>query len=121
MTSETTVPPTLDNVLYEVKDAIARITLNRPKVLNALNTPTWIDLRTAFELARNDKTVRGVILTGAGERAFIAGADIAELATISAVEAQKASELGQAVLDAVENLGKPVVAALNGFALGGGC
>ena len=71
---------TLGNVLYEKKDAIAYVTVNRPKVLNALNTPTWKDLRTAFEDARDDATVRGVILTGAGNKAFIAGADISELA-----------------------------------------
>ncbi|MEJ0024789.1 MAG: enoyl-CoA hydratase-related protein [Rhizomicrobium sp.] len=121
MASDTTIPPTLENVLYEVKGAIAHITLNRPKVLNALNTPTWIDLRTAFAAAWDDKAVRGVILTGAGDRAFIAGADIAELAKVSPIEAQQASRLGQGVLDSIENLGKPVIAAINGFALGGGC
>jgi enoyl-CoA hydratase/carnithine racemase len=112
---------TLENVLYEKKGAIAYVTLNRPKVLNALNTPTWTDLRTAFEAARDDPAVRGVILTGAGEKAFIAGADISELAQTTAVEAEKSSSNGQAVLNLVENLGKPVVAAINGFALGGGC
>jgi enoyl-CoA hydratase/carnithine racemase len=111
----------LENVLYERKGDIAHITLNRPKVLNALNTPTWSDLRTAFEQARNDETVRGAILTGAGDKAFIAGADIAELAHLTAVEAQRSSRFGQEVLDFIENLGKPVVAAINGFALGGGC
>jgi enoyl-CoA hydratase/carnithine racemase len=111
---------TLANVLYEKKDAIAYVTVNRPKVLNPLNTPTWQDLRTAFEDAQNDPTVRGVILTGAG-KAFIAGADISELARASAVDAEQASRFGQGVLDLIENLGKPVVAAVNGFALGGGC
>jgi enoyl-CoA hydratase len=90
-------------------------------VLNALNTPTWTDLRTAFEDARNDVTVRGVILTGAGDKAFIAGADISELAHASAVDAERSSRFGQGVLDLIENLGKPVVAAISGFALGGGC
>jgi len=71
---------TLANVLYEKKNAIAYVTVNRPKLLNALNTPTWEDLRIAFEDARNDPTVRGVVLTGAGDKAFIAGADIGELA-----------------------------------------
>jgi enoyl-CoA hydratase/carnithine racemase len=113
--------PTLANVLYEKKDAIAYVTVNRPKVLNALNTPTWKDLRTAFEDARDDATVRGVILTGAGNKAFIAGADISELAHAAAVDAQRSSRFGQEVLDLIENLGKPVVAAINGFALGGGC
>jgi enoyl-CoA hydratase len=111
----------LANVLYEKKGNIAFVTVNRPKVLNALNTPTWSDLRTAFEDARDDDAIRGVILTGAGDKAFIAGADISELAELSAFEAERSSRFGQDVLDLVENLGKPVVAAVNGFALGGGC
>jgi enoyl-CoA hydratase/carnithine racemase len=111
----------LANVLYETKGAIAYVTVNRPKVLNALNTPTWVDLRRAFERARDDAGVRGVILSGAGDKAFIAGADIHELAHVSAVEAEQASRFGQEVLDLIENLGKPVIAAVNGFALGGGC
>jgi enoyl-CoA hydratase/carnithine racemase len=112
---------TLANVLYEKKDAIAYVTVNRPKVLNALNTPTRKDLRTAFEDARDDTAIRGVILTGAGNKAFIAGADIGELAHVAAFEAEQSSRFGQEVLDLIENLGKPVVAAVNGFALGGGC
>ena len=111
----------LENVLYEKKDGIAYVTLNRPKVLNALNKATWQDLRTAFEDARDDANIRGIILTGAGDKAFIAGADITELATVSAVQAEESSTLGQDVLNLVENLGKPVIAAINGFALGGGC
>jgi enoyl-CoA hydratase/carnithine racemase len=114
-------PVTLENLLYEKKGAIAYVTLNRPKVLNALNTPTWKDLRTAFEDARDDSAVRGVIITGAGDKAFIAGADISELAHVTAVEAEKSSTYGQEVLNLIENLGKPVIAAINGFALGGGC
>jgi enoyl-CoA hydratase len=78
-------------------------------------------LQTAFEAARDDHEVRGVILTGAGEKAFIAGADITELAHLTAVEGEESSSFGQAVLNLVENLGKPVIAAINGFALGGGC
>ena len=113
--------PALANVLYEKKDVIAYVTVNRPKVLNALNTPTWKDLRTAFETARDDATVRGVILTGAGSKAFIAGADISELAHLAAYEAEQSSRFGQEVLDLIESLGKPVIAAVNGFALGGGC
>jgi enoyl-CoA hydratase len=113
--------PRLENLLYEKKGPIAYVTLNRPKVLNALNQATWDDLRTAFEDARDDAAVRGVILTGAGDKAFIAGADISELAHVTAVEAQESSSFGQAVLDLIENLGKPVIAAVNGFALGGGC
>src|SRR6202049_3203505 len=112
---------TLANVLYEKEDAIAYVTVNRPKVLNALNTPTWKDLRTAFEDARDDATVRGVILTGAGNKAFIAGADIGELAQATGFDAEQSSRFGQEVLDLIENLGKPVIAAVNGFALGGGC
>jgi enoyl-CoA hydratase/carnithine racemase len=112
---------TLANVLYEKKNGIAYVTLNRPKVLNALNTPTWRDLRTAFEDARDNDTVRGVILTGAGDKAFIAGADISELAQAGAFQAEESSRFGQGVLELIENLGKPVVAAINGFALGGGC
>src|SRR5262247_3414764 len=99
---------TLKNVLYEKKGAIAYVTLNRPKVLNALNQATWENLRTAFEAARDDAGVRGVILTGAGDKAFIAGADISELAHVTAVEAEQSSSYGQEVLSLVENLGKPV-------------
>jgi enoyl-CoA hydratase len=110
-----------ENVLYEKKGPIAYVTLNRPKVLNALNQATWRDLQAAFEAAREDNDVRGIILTGTGDKAFIAGADIAELSQVSAVEAEKSSSYGQAVLNLVENLGKPVIAAINGFALGGGC
>ena len=111
----------LANVLYEKKDAIAYVTVNRPKVLNALNTPTWADIRTAIEDARDDVAVHGVILTGAGNKAFIAGADISELGKATALDAERASRFGQQVLDLIENLGKPVIAAVNGFALGGGC
>jgi enoyl-CoA hydratase/carnithine racemase len=111
----------LENVLYETKGAIAYVTLNRPKVLNALNRRTWEELKTAFEDARDDAGVRGVILTGAGDKAFIAGADINELAQVTAVAAENSSSFGQEVLNLVENLGKPVIAAVNGFALGGGC
>ena len=111
----------LKNVLYEKRQGIAYVTVNRPKVLNALNTPTWTDLRTVFADAKTDASVLGVILTGAGEKAFIAGADISELAHVDAYEAEESSRFGQSTLDLIENLGKPVVAAINGFALGGGC
>ena len=120
-TASPTPALSLANVLYEKKGEIAYVTVNRPKVLNALNTPTWKDLRTAFEDARDDLAVRGVILTGAGDKAFIAGADINELANVTPAEAEQTSRFGQAVLDLIENLGKPVIAAVNGFALGGGC
>jgi enoyl-CoA hydratase/carnithine racemase len=111
----------LVNVLYEKRDGIAYVTLNRPKVLNALDSATWADLRSAFEDAKADGSVRGVILTGAGDKAFIAGADISELAHVDAYEAEESSRFGQEVLNLIENLGKPVIAAVNGFALGGGC
>ena len=113
--------PILENLLYEKKGAIAYVTLNRPKVLNALNRQTWNELRTVFEDVRDDPEIRGGILTGAGDKAFIAGADIGELAHVTAVEAEQSSSYGQAVLDLIENLGKPVIAAVNGYALGGGC
>jgi enoyl-CoA hydratase/carnithine racemase len=112
---------TFENIIYEKKGAIAQITLNRPKVLNALNQATFTELGIAFECAGADAAVMGVILTGAGDKAFIAGADISELAHVTAVEAREFTRHGQAVLDLVENLGKPVIAAVNGFALGGGC
>src|SRR5438034_234151 len=117
----TTTELNLETILYAKKGAIAHVTLNRPRVLNALNKRTWEDLKAAFEDAQDEAAVRGVILTGAGDKAFIAGADINELAQISAVEAEKSSTFGQGVLTLVENLGKPVIAAVNGFALGGGC
>jgi enoyl-CoA hydratase len=113
--------PDQRNVLYERKGVIAYVTVNRPKVLNALDEKTWSDLHSAFQDARDDENVRGVILTGTGDRAFIAGADISELAQLSAVEAEASSRRSQEVLDFIEDLGKPVVAAINGFALGGGC
>ncbi len=83
----------LASVFYEKKGCIAYVTVNRPKVLNALNTPTWSDLRKAFEDARDDPAVRGVILTGAGDKAFIAGADISELAQVTAFQAEHSSRL----------------------------
>jgi enoyl-CoA hydratase/carnithine racemase len=111
----------LENVVYDKKGPIAYVTLNRPKVLNALNKVTIHELRAAFEDSRDDSTVSGVILTGAGEKAFAAGADIAEIANNTAVEAEEATRRGQSLTDLIENLGKPVIAAVNGFALGGGC
>src|SRR5882724_840590 len=108
-------------VLYEVKGPTAYITMNRPKVMNALNQRTFAALRAALEMAQKDPAVRGVILTGSGDKAFIAGEDIGELSGVSAVEAADFTKSGQAVLDFLENLGKPVIAAVNGFALGGGC
>jgi enoyl-CoA hydratase/carnithine racemase len=111
----------LENVVYEKKGPIGYVTLNRPKVMNALNKATINELQGVFEDARDDSALRGAILTGSGERAFAAGADIAEIANNTAVEAEEATRRGQALTDLIENLGKPVVAAVNGFALGGGC
>src|ERR1700752_2399048 len=111
----------LANVQYEKKASIAYVTVNRPKVLNALNTPTWADLKAAFEDAKADASVRGVILTGACDKVFTAWSDISELAHIDAYGGEESSRFGQGVLDLIENLGKPVIAAINGFALGGGC
>jgi len=119
--SSTATAATLETVLYEKRGAIACVTINRPKVLNALNANTVRELRTAFENARDDASVRGVILTGAGGKAFVAGADITEVARVTAVEASEMTNLGQTLSNLIENLGKPVIAAVNGFALGGGC
>ena len=110
-----------ENLLYDTKDHIAYITVNRPKVLNALNAATMEDLRRAFTMAKDDPEVRVVILTGAGEKAFVAGADIGELQQQNPVQAKEYTHRGQSVLDLMENLGKPVIGCVNGFALGGGC
>ena len=121
MSSSAIAGLSLETVLYEKKGGIAYITLNRPKVLNALNKAAIADLRAAFEDARDDSEVHGVILTGAGDKAFIAGADINEVATDTPVQAEAKTRHGQDVMTLIENLGKPVIAAVNGFALGGGC
>ncbi len=112
---------TFENILLEKKNAIAYVTVNRPKVLNALNMATMEELRTAFTDIKNDAAIRVAILTGFGEKAFIAGADISELAKHDAVSGKEYTHRGQSVLDLIENLGKPVIACINGFALGGGC
>ena len=119
--SPATAAPTLKNVLYEKKGPIAYVTLNRPKVLNALNQATIDELNAAFHDARDDAAVRGVILTGAGDKAFAAGADISEMANDTPAEAEDKTRHGQRLTRVIENLGKPVIAAVNGFALGGGC
>jgi enoyl-CoA hydratase len=112
---------TYENILLEKKNAIAYVTVNRPKVLNALNMATMEELRAAFTDIKSDSAIRVAILTGAGEKAFVAGADISELAKQDAVSGKEYAHRGQAVLDLIENLGKPVIACINGFALGGGC
>jgi enoyl-CoA hydratase/carnithine racemase len=110
-----------ENITYEVRDAIAYITFNRPKVLNALNRQTMQELLIALGQAKLDDAVRVLVLTGAGEKAFIAGADINELAQQSPVDGKEMSIFGQGVLRILETMGKPSIAAINGFALGGGC
>ncbi len=109
------------NIRFEKKNQIAYITIDRPKVLNALNMATMQELKQAFAAIKDDDEVRVVILTGAGEKAFVAGADIGELSQHSPVSAKEYTHKGQATVDAIENLGKPVIACVNGFALGGGC
>ena len=110
-----------ENILLEKKDAIAYVTVNRPKVLNALNGATIEELRAAFHELKQDALIRVVILTGAGEKAFVAGADIGELAERDPVSGKEFAHRGQNVFNLIENLGKPVIACINGFALGGGC
>ncbi|MGE0394050.1 MAG: enoyl-CoA hydratase/isomerase family protein [Vicinamibacterales bacterium] len=110
-----------DNLLLERDGAIAVVTVNRPKVLNALNAATIAELSRAFAELKADETVRVVILTGAGEKSFVAGADINELAANSGASAQATAHAGEAAFLQIEQLGKPVIAAVNGFALGGGC
>jgi enoyl-CoA hydratase/carnithine racemase len=110
-----------ENLLYEVKDRIARITVNRPNVLNALNRTTIEELGASLDAAHQDASVRVVILTGTGEKAFVAGADINELAKRTPIDAPDFARFGQTVLHKLETLGKPSIAAINGFALGGGC
>ena len=110
-----------ENIRLETRDRIAYVTIDRPKVLNALNMATMSELCSAFTQLKEDRDVRVVILTGAGEKSFVAGADIGELQKNNPVEAKEYTHRGQDVLDLIENLGKPVIACINGFALGGGC
>ena len=110
-----------ENLLYEKKDGIAFITFNRPKVLNALNRKTIEELQSILLDARDDSSVRVLIITGAGEKAFVAGADINELAQQTPVNGKEFSLFGQSVFHLLETMGKPSICAINGFALGGGC
>jgi len=110
-----------ENLLYEKRDRIGFITFNRPKVLNALNRKTMEELRDILSAAREDNDVRALILTGAGEKSFVAGADIGELAVQTPVGGKETAAFGQGVLQLLETIGKPSIAAINGFALGGGC
>jgi len=110
-----------DNLLLEREGAVAIVTINRPKVLNALNTRTLDEFRRVVLDLKDDDGIRVVIVTGAGEKAFAAGADINELAVQTPTGGRELALAGQHVLDAIENMGKPVIAAINGYALGGGC
>jgi enoyl-CoA hydratase len=110
-----------ENILFEKNDGIARITFNRPKVLNALNRKTIEELRSALLDARDDAGIRVLILTGSGEKAFVAGADIGELSQQTPVNGKDFSLFGQSVFHLLETMGKPSICAINGFALGGGC
>jgi enoyl-CoA hydratase len=110
-----------DNLLLERDGAVVVVTINRPKVLNALNSATVDELRRAMLELKADESVRAIVLTGAGEKSFVAGADINELAVQTPSGGREHALSGQHVFDVIENLGKPVIAAINGFALGGGC
>jgi enoyl-CoA hydratase len=112
---------TYENILFEVKEQIAFITFNRPKVLNALNRRTVEELGDALDRCQQDAAVRAIILTGAGEKAFVAGADIGELAQQTPVDGKEFSLFGQEIFHRLETMGKPSIAAINGYALGGGC
>ena len=110
-----------DNLLLERDGAVAILTINRPSVLNALNTQTVDELRRAMLDLKHDASARTIIVTGAGSKSFVAGADINELAVLTPTAGREHALTGQHVFDVIENLGKPVIAAINGFALGGGC
>jgi enoyl-CoA hydratase len=111
----------MNNIQLDRDGAVATITINRPKVLNALNSETIDELRRTILDLKHDASVRSVIITGAGDKSFVAGADINELAVQSPSGGRDHALRGQHVFDLIENMGKPVIAAINGFALGGGC
>ena len=110
-----------NNLLVEIADGVAVVTINRPKALNALNKDVLEELATAFSELESNEDVACVILTGSGSKAFVAGADIAEMQALDAVSAEHFAKLGHALLNTIEKFPKPVIAAVNGFALGGGC
>lgn len=109
------------NILCSVAGSIATVTINRPAVRNALNAATLEELASAFEALRADTAVQVVIVTGSGDKAFVAGADISEIANLSETDGEAFARRGQSVFQSIEYLGKPVIAAVNGYALGGGC
>ena len=111
----------MENILLEKKDGFAVLTINRPKALNALNSATLLEIQEAVRELENDNEVKAVILTGAGEKAFVAGADISEMADLNTVEAYEFGKRGQETFSMIENSSKFYIAAVNGFALGGGC
>ncbi|MDJ0657180.1 MAG: enoyl-CoA hydratase-related protein [Xanthomonadales bacterium] len=111
----------MNNLLLEISDAVATVTVNRPDKLNALNRETVSELFEVFARLGADDSVRAIVLTGAGEKAFVAGADITEINQLKPVDATEFGRRGQRLMSTIENLGKPVIAAVNGFALGGGC
>lgn len=110
-----------NNLIFEVQDSIGILTINRPKVLNALNQETMQELKDLVEKIAADKTVGVVIVTGSGEKSFVAGADISQMQPMSALEGRQWGRFSQGVFNAIENLPQPVIAAVNGYALGGGC
>lgn len=109
------------NILCAVENGIATITINRPKAMNALNLDTVTELKDAIEKIAVDKAVKVVVITGAGEKSFVAGADIKEMATKTPAEGREWGQFGQNVFTEIENMPQPVIAAINGFCLGGGC
>ncbi len=111
----------MENIRYELRPPLAVVTLDRPKVLNALNHLSMTELEQVFLDIQQNAEVRAVLITGAGEKAFVAGADIKELGPLSAVEGERVAARGQRIFSLIENCGKPVIACINGFALGGGC
>ena len=110
-----------ENLIVEVKKNVTRITINRPKVLNALNTKTMDELDTALAKIENNKKIRAVIVTGTGDKAFVAGADISEIEILDAPNGKAFAQRGQTIMNRLAGLGIPVIAAVNGYALGGGC
>jgi len=112
---------TYKNLLVETKNGVTVITINRPEAMNALNEQILLELQSAFITLRDDETTQVIVITGSGEKAFVAGADIAAMQPLSALEARQFAKLGHQVMRTIEGCPKPVIAAVNGFALGGGC